>query len=48
MLSEQLIQELRDILHQECGVEISKDDAARAAVWLAAYFDVLTEAIAQD
>ena len=44
MLSKELIAELQDILRDEYGVEISDNDAATAAAWLAAYFDALAQA----
>jgi hypothetical protein len=44
MLSEQLIRELQEILHEEYGADISEHDAAKTARWLAGYFDALAEA----
>ena len=44
MLSDQLVQELREILREEYQVDMSDSDAAKAAHWLVAYFDALAEA----
>ena len=41
MLSETLIKEFREIFSEEYNLNLEEQEAAKAAVWLASYFDLL-------
>lgn len=41
MLSKTLVEEFRQICREEYGIEMSGEDAACDAAWLAEYFDAL-------
>lgn len=43
MLSETLIKEFREIFSQEYNLQMEEQEAAKAAAWLASYFDILAQ-----
>ena len=48
MLDAILIKEFQDIFREEYHFEMGEQEAARAAAWLASYFDILADTKAEN